>query len=254
VTPRLALVYGFRWDADFPPSAINGPPLLGVTGFNDLSTLALAPTGTPAFKTTYGNFAPRVGWAYQLRQTSRWEAVLREGVGLFYDLATAQIGAAYPSNFFPFGAQKRATSNFPLTPSVTQPPPISESSLAAPGAIFVAVDPKLKLPRIFQWNVTMEQSLGKEQALSVAYVAAVGRRLLQQQEVIFPNPNFFAVELFGNSATSDYQSLQVQFQRRLSHGLQSLVSYTWGHSIDTASSGSGGAASNFFVGTLGPNE
>src|SRR5207248_6776491 len=28
---------------------------------------------------------------------------------------------------------------------------------------------------------------------------------------------------------------QVQFQRRLSHGLQALASYTWSHSIDEAS-------------------
>jgi hypothetical protein len=38
--------------------------------------------------------------------------------------------------------------------------------------------------------------------------------------------------------------LQLQFQRRLSHGLQGLASYTWSHSIDTASAGSLGSAAN----------
>jgi len=33
--------------------------------------------------------------------------------------------------------------------------------------------------------------------------------------------------------------LQLQFRRRLSKGLQALASYTWSHSIDTASAGSG---------------
>ncbi|MGI9165575.1 MAG: hypothetical protein ACR2G5_04175 [Pyrinomonadaceae bacterium] len=38
-----------------------------------------------------------------------------------------------------------------------------------------------------------------------------------------------------NAATSDYNALQTQFERRLSHGLQAMASYTWSHSIDIAS-------------------
>src|SRR6185312_1434879 len=37
---------------------------------------------------------------------------------------------------------------------------------------------------------------------------------------------------------SDYDALQVQFQRHLISGFQALASYTWAHSIDTASAGS----------------
>ncbi len=39
----------------------------------------------------------------------------------------------------------------------------------------------------------------------------------------------------GNGSTSDYHSLQVQFTRRLSRGLQALASYTWSHAIDSGS-------------------
>lgn len=59
-----------------------------------------------------------------------------------------------------------------------------------------------------------------------------------------------------NHAISDYDALQLQFQRRLSHGLQALASYSWSHSIDTASAGSWGVRSNAFVplATAGSNK
>jgi len=43
------------------------------------------------------------------------------------------------------------------------------------------------------------------------------------------------LQLTRNSATSDYHALQLQFQRRLAHGLQALASYTFGKSLDIAS-------------------
>jgi hypothetical protein len=46
------------------------------------------------------------------------------------------------------------------------------------------------------------------------------------------------VQVSRNTATSDYHAFQLQFQRRLSKGLQALASYTWGHSIDIASNDS----------------
>jgi hypothetical protein len=53
-----------------------------------------------------------------------------------------------------------------------------------------------------------------------------------------PNANIAQAILVANTATSDYDALQVQFQRRLSHRLQALASYTWSHSLDDASTGS----------------
>ena len=39
-----------------------------------------------------------------------------------------------------------------------------------------------------------------------------------------------------NDADSSYNALQAQYRHRFSHGLQTLLSYTWAHSIDDASS------------------
>ena len=246
VLPRLTLTYGLRWDVDFAPASINGPELAALTGFKDLSTLALAPSGTPVFATKYDNFAPRLGLAYLLRQQSGSETVLRGGFGIFYDLATVQAGEALANGAFPFGVSQPSFGgpSFPFDPAAIQPPPITPASLAT--GFFTGFDPHLESPRVYQWNVAMEQALGEKQTISATYLGAIGRRLIQEEFVIAPNANIGSAELIRSSATSDYHSLQIQYLRRMSHGLQALTSYTFAHSIDTASSSSIGQNSNIF--------
>jgi len=239
ILPRLTLIYGLRWDIDFAPSGVNGPGLAAATGFNvnDLSQLALAPAGTPPFRTTYSNFAPRLGVAYQIAQTPRWETVLRGGFGVFYDLATTEVGNSLHEGVYPFGAISYTFGGgFPLDPTAAAPPPITAAQLAN-GDLF-ALDPRLKLPYALEWNVALEQALGSQQSISASYIGSVGRRLMQSAFVSGVNPNIFSAQLTTNAATSDYGALQLQYQRRLSHGLQVLGSYSWSHSIDTASAGS----------------
>ncbi len=244
---RLTLTYGLRWDVDFAPSSLSGPSLPAVTGFNlnDLSQLAIAPAGTPPFKTRYENVAPRIGVAYQVLQNRDWQTVLRGGFGVFYDLASVQTGAA-AGTFPPFGLTKilaGAAGAFPISPANSAPPVIPSVATLANVA---APNPDLNLPYTLQWNVALEEALGGQQALTLSYVGAAGRRLLQTTFLQSPpsNPNITIGQLVDNSATSDYDGLQVQFQRRLSHGLQALASYSWAHSIDTGSASSTQLLSN----------
>src|SRR5579862_4531116 len=74
---RLSATFGARWDyAPVPVShGINGLQPFAVTGFNNLPTLSLAPAGTPLYRATIDNFAPRVGLAYELRHSSMTESV-----------------------------------------------------------------------------------------------------------------------------------------------------------------------------------
>jgi hypothetical protein len=187
-------------------------------------TFALAPVGTPLYETKYGNFAPRVGLAYQLSRNPGWETIVRGGFGVFYDFGTGHIGNAL--NSFPYSRSKTTTlTPYPLSATVATPPPFSLDQTFT-NRIFVA-DPNLELPRTYQWNITVDQSLGASQMVSAAYVGAKGRRLLRFEEYANPNPKFNFVDVMRNTASSDYQSFQFQFQRRLSKGLQALVSYTW---------------------------
>lgn len=87
----------------------------------------------------------------------------------------------------------------------------------------------------------------------MTYIGSSGRRLLQTALVASPNPSFSNAALIGNTASSDYNALQLQFQRRLAHGFQTLVSYSWSHSIDTGSAGSFSNGANTLVPTVNPN-
>jgi len=246
--PGLTLTYGLRWEVDLAPSSINGPSLPAVTGFNlnDLSNLTLASAGTPPFKTTYGNVAPRVGVAYQLSRSQAWQTVLRGGFGIFYDLAGSEVGNVLIQGY-PFGARQSIGGSFPLAPATAAAPPITPPGSGS--GTLAAFDPNLKLPYTLEWNVAFEQGLGRQQTISASYLGAVGRRLIQTAYIFSP-PNYGAADLISNSAYSDYNGLQIQFQRRLSHGLQALASYTWAHSIDTASAGSYGNTANTAVATF----
>ncbi len=241
ITDRLNASLGLRWELNPAPHDAKGNSPYGITT-TDLATVALAPQGTPLWRTSLGNFAPRLGFTYQLNQQPGRETVLRAGTGLFYD--TGNINAS--SGYF-FGTGLTSTTSFvgqqfPLTanqlaglPAPTAAPPY--------GLEVFGFDPSLKLPYVWQWNVSLQQALGTNQSLTMSYVASAGRKLLLQKlydPTVSGNTNFatggFGLYLTTNATSSDYDSLQVQFQRRLSHGLQALLSYTWSHAFDDATS------------------
>jgi len=231
-----------RWDINPPlkgKNSLSDP--FTVVGLNAPATLALAPRGTPLYKTTYGNVAPRIGLAYQLSGRQNWGAVIRGGFGVFYDLGSGSLGGV--GSYFPFIKYQNISPTpvpFPLSPSDAAPPTLT---LAPPYYVIAVADPNLKLPRTYQWNVAVEQSLGSTQSVSLGYVGAAGRDLLRQTALFDPNANFPSyIFVTDNSATSDYHALQLNFRRRFSKGFQGLASYTFAHSIDIASTD---AASSF---------
>jgi hypothetical protein len=247
--PRLSLTYGLRWDLDFSPSSLSGPSIPAVTGYSltNFSNLSIAPAGTAPFKTTHGNFAPRVGMAYEVSPRPGLETVLRGGVGVFFDLANAETGNLASNQIPPFGNLTSVSGTFPFAPSQIAPVAIPTSPTLANLAVF---SPNLELPYALEWNVAVEQSLGKNQTVSLSYVGASGRRLLQTT-IFFSPPstyppvtNFQSATFIDNTSSSNYDALQVQFHRRLAAGFQALASYAWSHSIDDSSASSFGNHAN----------
>jgi hypothetical protein len=123
-----------------------------------------------------------------------------------------------------------------------------------PVAITAVPDGKLRAPYFMQWSFALEQQIGNTINLRAQYVGtrAVNQPYTTQvngyQTVCqgcfapFPyggptDPRLAAVTQLSTGANSHYNGLQTTAEKRLGHGLQVQVNYTWSHCIDTVSNG-----------------
>ena len=232
LSKHLHISLGLRWDVNPPPGVRQGLMPYTVQG-NGPDNWALAPQGTPLWHTAWYNFAPRLGAAYVLNESDGKETVLRGGGGVFFDTGQQNGSVGYSGPGLSAGAFP--TISFPGNPGTLIPaianPPVPPYSLTPYG--FAS---HLQLPYTLQWNTSLEQALGKSQALTISYVGAHGARLLKENAISTPgNPNASQFIFIDNGLTSDYDALQGQFRRRFSRGLTGLASYTWSHCIDYGS-------------------
>jgi hypothetical protein len=212
------------------------------------------------------DFAPRLGFAYSPRVSSRF--VVRGGYGIFYSRGSAgplNNGIQSPPTYI---VRTRAASpiNNPFfdVPSVDQFPTFIEGA-ALSGVFF---DRNLRTPYFHQYNLSTQYTIGKDLLLETAYVGERGvnlPRLIALNQARLASPQHPIVNQvtgaiittntpqnaqlrapfqgvstvnFSQSqgtAQSTYNSLQVSLTRRLSKGLQFLASYTFAKAIDNAS-------------------
>ena len=124
-------------------------------------------------------------------------------------------------------------------------PPVSLT--AVPGGT-------LHAPYFMQWSLALEHQFGSTASLRAQYAGtrAVNQPYTTQvngyQTVCpgcfapFPygqpaDARFGAVTQLSTGANSHYHGLQLTAEKRLSHGLQAQLNYTWSHCIDTVSNG-----------------
>lgn len=228
-TRNLVFTYGWRWEYDSAPFSPDGTPPFTVTQVTNLATTALAPKGTALWRPQKNDFAPRLGVAWQVHRN----LVFRAGAGIFYDLGYSDVTNAMIS--FPYIQERLIYGTaFPLGASAAAPPPFTTSP---PASRMSVVDPNHVLPRTYEWSAAMEHSLSTADVVTLTYIGAGGRKLMRRDMYQAPNPDFTGeFDVLSNTGTSSYNALQAQFRHRLSRGLQTLLSYTWGHSIDDVSS------------------
>ncbi|HXW90168.1 MAG TPA: carboxypeptidase-like regulatory domain-containing protein [Terriglobales bacterium] len=123
-----------------------------------------------------------------------------------------------------------------------------------PVAITAIPSGKLHAPYFMQWSLGIEHQVGTTASIRAQYV---GTRAVNQPYTTQVNgyqtvcrgcfapypygqptdPRFGAVTQFSTGANSHYNGLQLTAMKRMSHGLQGQVNYTWSHCLDTVSNG-----------------
>jgi len=176
--------------------------------------------------------------------------------GLLGTVGGAAIAPGVPNSAVDatVAANQIFTSGFPQSQLSCASPQANPTSCLPPVAITAVPDGKLRAPYFMEWSLGMEHQFGTTASLQAQYV---GTRAVNQpystqvngyQTVCqgcfapFPylqptDPRFGAVTQFSTGANSHYNGLQLTAMKRLGHGLQGQINYTWSRCMDTVSNG-----------------
>ena len=209
--------------------------------------------GSPLFSnSTLMNFEPRIGLSYS--PSSSGKTVLSAGFGIFDVLPLPyeiQLNELFSAPFFQFG-------NVTNLPAGSFPTGAYSIVANSPDTFRQGYfEPHPQRNYIMQWNLTVQQDLGKGVQLRVGYVGARGLHqpfrvedvdivlpTLTSAGYLWPNPIGSGTRLNLNSGRitagywggdSYYHALQAQLKSKLGRSGQIGGSYTWGKSIDTSS-------------------
>jgi hypothetical protein len=248
VTPNLTLNLGLRYEISSPAG---GPTV----GNFDLQTLTVNTSSHGGVGFDKKDWAPRVGFAWSVRP----KTVVRSGGGIFYapegnifdDLGLNPPSLAVVSNSFP-------SSN-----------PSTDQLLKAFPATFTPVDPNnpigtvrttgtvRKIPRIYEWNLTVEQQLGQTWAFRAGYVGTRSSNLFDHESSNLNQPFLPLDTNFANGnqgrpyfgtrpglnivfpldvarLSMFYNAFQTSLEHRFAGGFNVLAAYTFAKSLGTA--------------------
>ena len=219
-------------------------------------------------------FAPRVGFAWDPTGSSKW--LVTSAYGIFYEpYYTGQGGPLQAPISAPPYLQTEQISLSPVQPLNFQDPyngnPPAPGTFATP-LTNLTLSPTLTLPYTQDWDLNVQRSFGSDFLFEIGYVGTKGTKLPRFIEGnptkyipgIDPTTNqafsttdnadqrrlysgctladppsaclYSSTGLIASIADSSYNALETSLQKRFSHGVTFLASYTFSKSIDDASS------------------
>ncbi|WP_158819636.1 TonB-dependent receptor [Granulicella sp. S156] len=212
------------------------------------------------------NFAPRIGFSYQPLP----KVVVRGGFGLFYgglqSEGNTNLGSNFPwDNSANIPAPNCVIGNCPslATEGIT----LETGLVSKTGNSLLnfvqdpsvnGIDPNVKTPYTVSYNLSVERAITNNMAATLSYVGNGSRHLPIQlspnmtqglyapgtsTQQYQPFPDFGGVDIIHYGGDSSYNSLQAKLEKRASHGLSFLATYTWAHSL-TNDSDPGGLESS----------
>jgi hypothetical protein len=258
VTPNLTLNLGLRYE-------LNSPAGGKVGNFNQ--TTAVVDTQSPhagvGFDKT--NWAPRVGFAWTVRPST----VVRSAAGIFYaaegnifdDLGLNPPNLVVLSRNFntsQVAAGQLVSDGFPATIPTVDP--------ANPAGTVRTTGEIRKIPRIYEWNLSIQQEVGSNWLLQIGYVGSKSNNLYDHESSNLNQPfqpldtNFtsdpsldplgtgnhgrpyFGVRPFLTTVlpldvarlSMFYNAFEASAEHRFSRGFNVLAAYTYAKSVGTA--------------------
>jgi hypothetical protein len=252
VTPKLTLNLGVRYELSTPFRENRdrqsnfvldqGPCFLQVVQAKDAGRCDV---GRELVRRDYNNFAPRVGLAYQANA----KTVIRSGFGIFYGRdEVIGITRRLPNNP-PYVSSATFTgdqTNPAFLLRVGYPP--NALSLASDAGDVNSYPFDFPAPYVTQWNLNVQRELRSGFVAQVAYTGSESHKMPEVVNVnqAFPGTGavnsrrpfkgFSNIQFYGPLVNSSYHALLAKLERRFSHGISMLGSYTYGHSIDDGKS------------------
>jgi hypothetical protein len=236
LTSDLTINAGIRYDYfTAPENSLQYPAIDLSNPFAPINTVVKAKNDT-------NNIAPRFGFAWNphFNFFSDGKTVFHGGVGAFYDTDFTNIATngAQSSPNAPTGLLTSTTGRG-LANATTLISTISP--VLSPMSAVQSISSNLVNPLTWQWNFGVERQLPAQMKLTVNYVGNHGTKLYANQQLNYfvngsrINPTRNAINIRGNRADSEYNSLQTEVSRQFSHGLFFRVAYTYGKDLDDAS-------------------